>query len=334
MRTVIEKIEYYLPEKVLSNKDLADENPSWDMENLVTATGITQRHIAKNDETALDLAYQACIKILNDEDRKEIDGLIFCTQSPDYILPSNASVLHKLLNLNNEVMAFDINLACSGYVYGLAMANSFIKSGMCHKVLLVTSDTYSKYIHPKDKAARVLFGDGAAATILSGNETMKGIIDVVCATDGAHHDSFIIPAGACRMAKSDETGIEYEDEHGNIRSSENIYMDGMGILKFVCTQVPRQVKGILKKNSLTVDDIDVFVLHQASKKVLDSLERLLRIKPEKVFRNIDKIGNTVSSSIPIALKDAMDENKLKKGNKVLMSGYGVGLSWASAILQY
>jgi 3-oxoacyl-[acyl-carrier-protein] synthase-3 len=180
----------------------------------------------------------------------------------------------------------------------------------------------------------VLFGDGAAVTWLSDTPGAGQVVDVVCATDGTGYDKFVIPAGGDRIPLSADTAVEHEDDNGNWRSQQDIHMDGLSILTFATGKVPSQVKALLNRNQLTVDDIDLFVFHQASALVLDSLARLLRIPPGKVFTDLEPLGNTVSSSIPIALSDALTSHAVIPGSRVLISGFGVGLSWASALLTW
>jgi 3-oxoacyl-[acyl-carrier-protein] synthase-3 len=336
MGVTIKDIAYFLPENTVTNQDLHEENPTWIMGLVEERAGVMKRHIARDNETALDLSFKACQQLFskNEDARSRIDGIIFCTQSQDYILPPNSCILHKMLDLPENVFALDINSACSGYVYGFALAQGLILSGINKNILLVNADTYSKYIHKQDRSARVLFGDGAAVTWVTASDSAKGIIDIQCATSGKDYDKFIIPAGGCRTPKSAETNLPTTDGSGNVRTLENIRMDGLGILVFVNSKVPRQIQDILARNKLTIDDIDLFVFHQASKMVLDSLVRLLRIKPEKEFRNLQHIGNTVSASIPMALKDAMNGGRIAPGDKVLICGFGVGLSWGTAIIEF
>lgn len=335
MRVKIKDIEYYLPEHIVTNQDLHEENPDWDMNSVEERAGVVKRHIARDDETALDLSLQACKKLfsVHKNIQSQIDGIIFCTQSEDYVLPPNSCILHKMLDLPENVFAFDFNLACSGYIYGLALAQGLMHSGITKNILLVNADTYSKYIHKQDRSVRVLFGDGAAVTWITASDSSQGIIDIKCSTFGKDYKKFIIPAGGCRMPKSKETALPKTDNSGNVRTLEDLHMDGMGILAFNNSKVPKQIRSILEHNSLTIDDIDLFVFHQASKMALDSLTRLLKIKPEKVFRNLREIGNTVSASIPIALKDALDSRRITPGNKVLVSGFGAGLSAGTAIIE-
>ena len=335
MNIKISQIEYYLPGDRVSNDDLQKENPDWDMGRLSEKSGVYNRHIAKQDETAFDLACKACEKLFSNREisKDTIDGIIFCTQSPDYIMPSNAFLLHKHLNLGQSVFAFDINLACSGFIYGLSIARGLITTAMGKNILLINSDTYSKYINPKDRSAKILFGDGAAASIIT-RQGPKGVIDIMLASSGKDFDSFYIPSGGCRLPKSKSTSDEEIDAAGNAHSAENIHMNGFGVWKFIASTVPKQINEILNRNGYSVNDIDLYVFHQASKMTLDSLIKGSKIDPDKVFSNIQHVGNLVSASIPVALKDALTAGRLKKGDLVLLSGFGVGLSWGTIILRY
>lgn len=336
MKVKIKDIEYHLPEKIVTNSDLHEENPDWDMKNVAVKSGVVQRHIAADGETAFDLAVKAADKLFSSgkHDKNEIDAIIFCTQSADYIMPSNAFLLHRYLDLKEEVLAFDFNLACSGYVYGLAIARSLILSGTAHNVLLATGDTYSKYIGKKDRASRVLFGDGASVTMITASDECEGITDVMLSTSGKHFEKFYVPAGGCRLPSSAETAIEEVDASGNIRSKNNIYMDGMGVWSFIQSTVPKQIRALLQRNELGVGDVDLYVFHQASKLTLDSLVKALRLDPDKVFVDLADTGNLVSTSVPVALKKALSAGKIPTGSTVLISGFGVGLSWGSMLIKF
>jgi len=332
----IAQIEYHLPAKIVTTDELAAENPAWELGSVLHRTGVLARHVAAENETALDLAVEACRKLLasrGDDAAKQIDAIIFCTQSQDYIMPANSSLLHARLELPANVFAIDINSACAGFVHGLAIANGLILGGQVSNVLLVNADTYSKFIHPKDRSTRVLFGDGAAATWLTRDET-RGIRDIVAATWGKLSDKFIIPAGGCRLPRSEATAKPIERDKGAVTTQDHINMDGMGILQFVSGRVPQQVRDILERNKLKADDIDLFVFHQASRVALDTLTKQLRLDPKKVFSNLERTGNVVSASIPVAMKDAMGQGLIKPGSKVLACGFGVGLTWASAIIDF
>lgn len=336
MSTIIKSIEYYLPETILTNEVLQKENPNWDIDGVVRKSGVHQRRIAKEGETALDLSIKACDCLFNKKgnDKGDIDGIIYCTQSPDYIMPANSFLLHKYLDLSDDVFAYDFNHACTGYIYSLAMAHAFISSGIARQILLVNADTYSKYINNRDRSTRVLFGDGAAVTIMKKSDKRRGIIDLELASSGKNYDIFYIPAGGMRMPKSSETSKENINERGNIRSKEDIFMDGMRVWAFINSGVPRQIDQLLKRNNLMKSDIDLFVFHQASQMTLESLIKILKLDREKVFINMRNIGNTVSASIPIAIKDAIVQGKIKNGQTILLAGFGVGMSYGTILLEY
>lgn len=332
MNAFIKFIEYYLPEKILTNRDLQSEFPHWDVDKIEKKSGVLERHIAGADETALDLSIKACEKLFMQYDKSRIDGIIYCTQSPDYIMPSNAFLLQKHFALNGSALAFDFNHACTGYIYALMMANSFIRSGMAQRLLLVNADTYSKYINPKDRSTRVLFGDGAAASIVEASDGGEGLIDIELATYGEGYDKFMIPAGGARMPHTTATAMEETDAAGNTRSKNDIRMDGFAVWSFINSKVPDQIRTIVKRNELDMDGIDLFIFHQASLMTLESLVKVLHLDREKVFINISHVGNTVSASIPIALKDAIDAGKIRKGQKIILSGFGVGLSYGTILM--
>ncbi len=333
MSSYIKYIEYFLPEKIVSNSDLEFEFPQWDLKKIKSKTGVLNRHIAGPNETALDLSINACNKLFKYYDVNKIDAIIYCTQSPDYIMPSNSFLLQKEFNFNEEIICYDFNHACSGYVYGLMMANSFINSGIARCVLLINSDTYSKYINPLDRSTRVLFGDGAAASVIEGGDSRIGIQDIIVASFGQGYNKFIIPAGGARLPKSDLTSVELTDFVGNTRSQNDINMDGMAVWTFINSKVPGQIIKLLNRNNLDIKRVDLFVFHQASLMTLESLIKILNIDESKVFINLKNIGNTVSASIPIAIKDAIDKGKFKKNQIVLICGFGVGLSYGTVLLK-
>ena len=333
MSLIIESIEYYLPENIVTNADLQKENPDWNLEKITEKSGVYQRHIAGKNETAYDLSIKACDKLFQTNDKNNIDGIIYCTQSPDYIMPSNSFLMHKHFGLKDEIFAYDFNHACTGYIYCLAMANAFVKAGMAREILLVNADTYSKYINPKDRSTRVLFGDGAAATIVKKSGRKRGIIDIDLGSSGSGYNKFWIPAGGLRLPKSNITSKEIEDVRGNIRTKNDIEMDGFGVWSFINSVAPKQVDRLLKRNDVAKTDIDQFIFHQASKMTLESIMRLMRLNEEQVFKNIQNIGNTVSSSIPIALKDALDQQKIERGSTLILSGFGVGLSYGAILME-
>lgn len=327
----------YLPEKILSNEDLEILYPDWPKEKIYSKTGITKRHIASQDETASDLAFQAAKKLFERGCVKpsEIDFLILCTQTPDYILPTTACILQDRLGLPRNIGAIDMNLGCSGFVYALSIAKGLIETNAAKKILLITSDTYSKFIHPLDKSVRTIFGDGAVATLVENSDSNYDMIGpFIFGTDGSGADNLIIKSGLCRKEKNSDSSKEIEDLFGNIRSSENLYMNGPEIMNFSLTEVPLAFENILRKSKLNRDDINYFVFHQANKFMLESLRKKININEKKFPIFIDDKGNTVSSSIPFALIGLKEKNLLRPGITIMLVGFGVGYSWAATIVKF
>lgn len=335
---VLEGISYALPARVVTNEDLERQFPEWQMGRVAQKAGVRSRHIAGDGETAFDLARTAAGRVLEraSVDPAELDGVVFCTQTPEYVMPSNAFLLHEALGMSTDALAFDYNLACSGYIYGLAIIQGLMEIGVARRVLLVTADTYSKLLNERDRSTRAIFGDAAAATLIGvADPTSESrVIDVALASSGREHRSFYVPAGGHRLPRSAETGIEETDPSGNVRSRDDIHMNGFAVWNFIASEVPKQVGDVLERNRLSVGDVDLFVFHQASQMTLDSLVSGLKIPSEKVFVNLESIGNTVSSSIPIALADAERDGRVHRGDLVLLSGFGVGLSWGTLLMRY
>jgi len=330
MKVFIKAISYYLPERVLTNEQLAAEFPEWTAEKVAKKVGINKRHIAGENECASDLAVKAAEQLFTEHSihKSEIDYILLCTQSPDYFLPTTACIVQDRLNLSTSCGALDFNLGCSGYVYGLSLAKGLIAGEIAKNVLLITAETYSKHIHPRDKGNRTLFGDAATATIIS-TDGFAEIGNFSLGTDGRGPEKVIIKNGACRNPKK-ANNLTFDDS-GNPVSSDYFYMDGPGIFNFALEKVPHLVNKILETNKLTKEEIDLYVLHQANKYMLDFLQNILEIDDEKFYHCLSEVGNTVSSSIPIALTAALKENFLQ-GN-VLIAGFGVGLSWGGCILK-
>lgn len=328
----VASIEYALPQKMVTNDDLDSEHPEWSIHQLAPRTGVFTRYICAEDETGLDLAAVACEKLFTSGvvSKSDIGGLIVCTQTPDHIMPPNSTILQHQLGLPTSVTALDFTLACSGFIYGLMMAKAMIESGALNNILLVTSETYSKHIHPDDRSTRALFGDGAAVTLV--RQGTKGVGEVVLGTDGSGSDRFTVSAGGARIPKSELTSISVTDQFGNVRTPENIYMDGRAVFDFVKKRIPSCVDSLLNKSGLTYEDISMFIFHQGSALSLDLVEKTLEIPKHKTYRNVERIGNTVSSSIPIAIKDAQNEKALLPDSKLLLCGFGVGFSWGACIL--
>ena len=330
MKAYIKDIAYYLPERVVTNEELVKEFPEWSVEKIANKVGVLERHVAAPDETATDMAVTAAETLFEKgvTQKTDVDFILFCTQSPDYFLPSSACVIQDRLGVPTGSGALDFNLGCSGYEYGLALAKGLIMGGVSKNVLLLTSETYNKYLHPRDKGNRTIFGDGASATIVS-TEGFAEIGHFNLGTDGSGAKDLIVKTGASRQPnKCDDL---FFDESGNPRSSDYLFMDGSEIFMFTLAKVPKMIRAVLAANELQKEDIDLYVFHQANKYMLEHLRNKLKIEDEKFFVNIANVGNTVSSTIPIALCNARDSYKLK-GN-VLLAGFGVGLSWGATIIR-
>ncbi|NQT14851.1 MAG: ketoacyl-ACP synthase III [Planctomycetes bacterium] len=336
MESFIEEIAYALPETIVTNEDLRRDNPDWDVSRLEKRTGVRRRCIAAPRQTALDLGLEACEKLFEarPEAREQIDAIIFCTETADYVLPPNACVLHGKLALPESVLSFDVDLGCSGYPYCLGLAKGMLSTRMATNALLVNADTYSKLIHKNDQSTRALFGDAAAASWIAASKDGGGILDVECCTAGQLYEKFIVPGGGYRQPRSDESSDAEHQAAAPAKPLDTIHMDGMGILAFVNAKIPGHVKTLLARNGLGIEDVDLFVFHQASRMVLDTLPRLMKIRPEQMHSNLAEVGNTVSASIPIVLRSAVDAGRLARGDTVLVCGFGLGLSWGSALLEW
>lgn len=329
MKAYIKAISYYLPKTVVSNERLVADFPEWTVDKIADKIGVHNRHISA-DETVSSMAINAAETMLAeypDVKREEIDFVLVCTQSPDYFLPSTACIVQDILGIPVTCGAFDFDLGCSGYEYGLATAKGYIVAGIAKNVLLITAEAYNKHIHPRDKGNRTIFGDAATATLIS-TEGFAEIGDFVLGTDGSGAENLIVKTGGSAFPeKADDLQF---DENGNPRSSDHLYMNGAEIFNFTLRVVPKMVRQTLERNSLEKDDIDLFVFHQANSFMLSHLRKKMKIAEDKFFINMSEVGNTVSSTIPIALKDALQAGLLK-GN-ILIAGFGVGLSWGATVL--
>jgi 3-oxoacyl-[acyl-carrier-protein] synthase-3 len=331
----IRAVEYHLPEKSLTNQDLAAAFPEWTIDKITDKTGIRERRLAAPEECASDLAVTAAKKLFASGVYRpdEIDFLLLCTQSPDYLLPTTACLLQDRLGLPTSAGALDYNLGCSGFVYGLALAKGLIETGQATKVLLLTAETYSKFMHPADRSVRALFGDAAAATLIEARPDaaagdLPWIGPFVFGTDGKGGDNLIVAAGGMRRPARSET-----DRDAGKSSAGHLYMNGPEIFTFTLQAVPRAVHSLLARAKRTIEEIDLFVFHQANRHLLDHLRTKLKIPAEKFVLALDHCGNTVSSTIPIALKEAAARDQLPPGRLVMLVGFGVGYSWGATLLR-
>ena len=319
----IRMIAEHLPAGILTNETIANAFPEWPAEKIEKKLGIRERHIAGPDEFTSDLAAAAAEKLIvaNGLDRNRVDTLIVVTQTPDYLLPSTACLVQSLLHLPQTVAAFDLNLGCSGYVYALGVAKGFIESGLSKRLLLITADTYTKLLDPADQSVRALFGDGASATLLEGTES-----DAPCigpfefGTDGASAGDLMARGSALKpLATGDQTCLR---------------MRGGEIFAFTMRVVPPAVEAVLAKAGLTLEQIDWVVFHQANAYMLDYLRQKCRIPAEKFVVSMASTGNTVSSSIPMALAKAAEKKQFRDGDRILLVGFGVGASWGACLITW
>jgi len=303
-------IEYYLPKKKENNKDLKKFNPKLDINRIKEKTGINNRFISGEKENVIDISIKCSNKIFKKFSKKKVDFLILVTQTSPYRIPTTACILQDKLGLKKELIAFDINLGCSGFIYALRMGTSLIETKQAKSGLIICADTYTKYISKNNTACRPIFSDAGAAILIS-KSSINTIGPFELGTDGSGADALELPM-----------------------NTNEIVMNGAKVLTFAMNVVPDNVNSLLKKIKINKNKIDKFIFHQASKYILDNINRILSIKKEKTFENYSKVGNTISASIPIALKDANSKNELKKNNLVIIAGYGVGLSWGSALIKW
>jgi len=323
MKALISGVAYALPDLVLTNDELASEFPEWTAERIEKKIGICKRHITREGECATDLAVKAAENLITNKnlDRNCIDYVVLCTQSPDYILPTSACLVQDRLGLPTACGALDFNLGCSGYVYGLGLAKGLIESGQAKNVLLITAETYSKYIEKTDKNVRTLFGDAATATWVQGVAAEQDLIGpFVYGTDGSGACNLIVESGASRVPLC--AGDPF------------LRMDGPAIFAFTLKAVPDAIDKLLCKSNRDINSFDLFVFHQANAFMLDFLRKKSKIPKDKFVYALRDFGNTVSSSIPIALAEVEKEGSLKPGMTVMLVGFGVGLSWGACTISW
>lgn len=333
MKAYIKGISYYLPERVVTNEDLVKEFPEWSVDKVASKVGVNERHIAGTNETAGDLAEKAALKLFQEYNipPTDIDFLMLCTQSPDYFLPSTACILQNKLGIPTSSGAFDYNLGCSGCIYGLALAKGLIMSGSAKNILLLTAETYNKYIHHTDKSNKSIFGDGAAACLIS-TDGFAEIGEFVFGTDGSGAENLIVKTGAARS--KEQTGFYETDDEGHTKYDDYLYMNGGAIFNFTLEIVPTLVKEILEKNQVTKSEIDYYIFHQANKFMLNTIRKVCNLPKDKFYINLENTGNTVSSTVLIGLKDCLNQQKIQPNMHIMITGFGVGLSWAGTTLYF
>lgn len=325
----IKKVTIGFPEQTISNDDLQREFPDSNFETFEKKVGVQKRRIAEPGETALDLSVRAAEELLKGEDRDSIDFILYCTQTPDFLLPGNAGLLQDRLNFGTQIGALDFNLGCSGYVYGLSIAKGLLATGAANRVLFITADTYSRIVHPKDRVNRSLFGDAATATLIE--RSGDGIGQFRFGTDGSGCDKLYIRNGGMRFEAEPDAEL-FEFGTGNYTDNNHLLMNGLEVFGFTTRVVPEVVSSTLEANNCTIDEIDYFILHQANEYILRYLQKKLGIPDEKFYLNMKEVGNTSSSTIPIGLEESVQNGTLKKGHRVMLVGYGIGLSWGGVVI--
>lgn len=328
----IKAISCYTPPFVLTNDKLQEELSNCEVAKTAKGVGVESRHIASEDMTAGDMAVEAAKKLFAEYNisKEDVDFVILATQSPDHFLPPTACIIQSKLGIPTTAGAFDFDLGCSGYVYGLAIAGSFVDSGLAKNVLLLTGDTITRFIHPEDNN-RVLFGEAASATIVS-NDGFAEIGKFEKGTDGSGADCLIVKNGAARHLG--HTGAEAVDEEGNMRRDDYFYMNGATVFNFTIDRVPLLVKNTLEVNELTAENINYYVFHQANKFMLNTIRKVCLLPKDKFYVNLETTGNTTSTTVPLGLKDCLEKGVFNSGDKVLIAGFGVGLSWAGTVLTF
>jgi 3-oxoacyl-[acyl-carrier-protein] synthase-3 len=319
-------IAVHFPEKVETNEELQALNPDWDLDLLASKTGIYSRTLAADGETASDLAVKACERLFaeNNIDPASIDYLLYCTQTPDYILPTTACLIQDRIGLRTSCGAIDYNLGCSGFVYGMSLAEGLIASGQCRRILLVTAETYSKYILPNDRSTRPIFSDAAAATLIEiGPE--RSVFGFEFGTDGSGADTLFVEDGGARQAPC---AIRPRNRK---RWKSRLYMDGPSLMSFTVGAIPQMVREMIRKANLTEENIDYYLMHQATLKMLEQLQIALKSNDEQLPIRLANRGNTVSCTLPILIYDLRQEGKLVPGDISTLVGFGVGWSWAGCL---
>jgi 3-oxoacyl-[acyl-carrier-protein] synthase-3 len=323
----IANIEIYLPSIVLRNDQLSKaQNFSVSEDEIFKKTGIQQRYISGQNETASDMAVMAAEKLFNENEtlKGEIDFIIFCSEAFDYIAPSTACILQDRIGLRTDIGAIDLPYGCSGYLYGIGMANALLSSGMATKVLFITSDTPSKVIDESNFELRSLFSDIATANVLELEPTVENQI-FEFGTNGKGHKDLIVDFSGFRNKVNNKNK---ELPFGEMK------MNSLEIFRFGIREVPKLVNSLLIKNNKSIEEIDLFVFHQASYYLLEIIRRKIKAPKEKFYLNLENYGNSVASTIPVSLFEAEKENKLKRGMTIMLCGFGIGNSWGGTIMKY
>ena len=333
MEAHIKDIQFYVPEISVSDDELKQRFPEHDVDRTTEVIGVHNRYVSPPEFTSRNLAELAAEKIFagGKVKKEEIDFLILVTQTPDYKQPATACIIQNDLGLRTNIGAFDIDLGCSGFLYGLSMGKSLVESGMCKNVLVLTAETSTRNVHPLDAGAFLMFGEAGTACVVS-TEGLCKIGNFEFGTDGSGFDKLIIKTGGYKYPE--KANDAHFDELGNMISSDHACMDGNEVFVFTIKAVPKLVRNSLAKNKMEIKDADLFIFHQANAFILEFLRKKIKIEKEKFFVDMEKYGNTSSCTVPICLVDAIEEGLIKPGNKVSISAFGIGYSWAGTVLYF
>lgn len=306
-----------------------------ELAKVVASTGVKARHVVPPDMCTSDLCAAAAARLLErlGWERSSVDLLIFVTQTPDYVLPATACSLHGRLGLPKHCAAFDVNLGCSGYVYGLSLAGTHLQAGAAKRALLLVGDTISKVVSQQDRSVAYLFGDAGTVTALERSEGVAPM-HFVTGSDGSGAANLQIPAGMFRAPSTEQTRTSVAREGGNIRSDEHLYMNGAEIFNFTIREVPAMINAVLAQAAWRMEDADGFVLHQANRFMLDYLAKRMKLPPDRVVMALENFGNTSSASIPLAICDRLPQRLAQGPARLVLAGFGVGFSWAAAAVEW
>ena len=332
MKTLFENIEIkavasYLPPKVLELSSLSEEYGENEVNIIIKTTGVERVRVCEENQTASDMCYEAAVHLLEKEamDKSLIDGVVFVSQTPDYILPATSILLQERLGLSKEAVCLDVHYGCSGYIYGILQAALWLQANACQNVLVLAGDTTTKIINPKDKSLRMVFGDCGTATLVGKG---KNQLAVTINSDGSGYNKLIVPAGGFRQPRSEKTCEVVYDIDKNGRSENDLYMDGTAIFNFAMSNVHKDIDNLLSLVNWEKEDVNVFALHQANDFMVNYLRKRLKVEENKVPTNVTNYGNTGPATIPLLLSDLYSTSKPEL-QKVVLSGFGVGLSWGS-----
>ncbi len=332
----IKAMAYCLPEERLTNDDLYSRFGEKAVRSIAKMSGITERRIASSGQTAADLATLAARQLLTEQDcdPQSIDLLIFTSQTPDFQIPATACVLHERLGLPLNCACFDVNQGCSAFPYSLSIANGLLETGAADRALVLNADAITQVLYPNDRALVTLHGDAAVATLLDRSPGGGRLHGFHFGTDGSGWKHIVMPVSGARAKRTAETGREIVTEAGSVTTAEHLQMNGPAVFHFTLTTVPEAIKFALAKWNWTVEDCQLILLHQANKTMVDMIYRNLNVSPEKRFYFMEHVGNAAGASSPLLLSEALRQGKVKPGDKLVLSGFGNGLSWSVVAIHW